>query len=36
MLVLRGGFAGIEVLMQLQKAYQNDVSIDTILSFVRL
>jgi NADH dehydrogenase FAD-containing subunit len=26
-----GGFAGIEVLRQLQKAYQNEVNIDTTL-----
>ena len=30
-LILGGGFAGVKVLMQLQKAFQNDVSIDIIL-----
>ena len=30
-LILGGGFAGVKVLMQLQKAFQNDISIDIIL-----
>ena len=30
-LILGGGFAGIEVLRQLQKAYQNDIGIDITL-----
>ena len=31
-LILGGGFAGIEVLRQLQKAFQNDISIDITLA----
>jgi hypothetical protein len=30
-LILGGGFAGLKVLMQLQKAFQNDVSVDIML-----
>jgi NADH:ubiquinone reductase (H+-translocating) len=30
-LILGGGFAGIKVLMQLQRAFQNDVSVDITL-----
>jgi NADH:ubiquinone reductase (H+-translocating) len=30
-LILGGGFAGIEVLMQLQKAFQNDIAVDITL-----